>query len=84
MSVKLSEQELRALVRDVVARQRAANASAADTSVPSASSPAADACVLHVSHWRLELKGGGDADGRCVIEPAAVCNHCGYCQSLGH
>jgi hypothetical protein len=27
---------------------------------------------------------GADADGPCIIEPAVMCNHCGYCKSMGH
>ena len=27
---------------------------------------------------------GSDADGPCIIEPAVMCNHCGYCKSMGH
>ena len=38
----------------------------------------------HVSHLRLPLVRGADDDGACIIEPAVRCNHCGYCQSLGH
>jgi hypothetical protein len=26
----------------------------------------------------------GDPEGRCLIEPAVACNHCGYCKSYGH
>ena len=27
---------------------------------------------------------GADTEGPCIIEPAVMCNHCGYCKSLGH
>lgn len=40
--------------------------------------------VAHASHGLLPLVRGGDSDGRCLIEPAVLCAHCGYCQSLGH
>ncbi len=46
--------------------------------------PALDAVRVHASHALLTLVGGGDPDGRCLIEPAVACNHCGYCQSMGH
>ncbi len=36
------------------------------------------------SHGLLTLVTGGDPDGHCLIEPAVRCNHCGYCQSMGH
>lgn len=73
----VSEHELRAMVRDAIARHAGPSASAA-------SAPAMDACRLHVSHGRLPLAAGGDADGACLIEPAVRCNHCGFCQSFGH
>ena len=37
--------------------------------------------------WLLingELPAGAELDGPCLIEPAVLCNHCGYCQSYGH
>jgi len=74
----VSEQELRAMVREAIARQTAASRSG------SPSPTAADACRLHASHGRLPLAAGGDADGTCLIEPAVRCNHCGFCQSFGH
>ncbi|MDR1990588.1 MAG: hypothetical protein LBQ09_10205 [Acidobacteriaceae bacterium] len=77
--MNLSEQELRDLVRDVVRRQKSASASAAAP----APSPA-QSCLSHASHGRLTLVGDGDPEGRCQIEPAVACTHCGYCQSLGH
>ena len=30
------------------------------------------------------LPAGADTDGPCLIEPAVMCNHCGYCKSYGH
>ena len=38
----------------------------------------------HASHGRFVLPAGAETDGPCLIEPAVACNHCGYCQSLGH
>lgn len=76
--MEVSEHELRAMVREAIAR----HAGHADSSgVPS---PALDACRLHASHGLLPLASGGDADGACLIEPAVRCNHCGFCQSYGH
>ncbi len=76
--MEVSEQELRAMVRDAIARQAGSPASAA------APSPGQDACRLHASHGLLPLASGGDTDGACLIEPAVRCNHCGFCQSYGH
>jgi hypothetical protein len=77
MSMDLSEQELRALVRSVVDRQAGSAPAAAPRAQP-------EARPAHPSHGLLALVGGGDAEGRCLIEPAVPCTHCGYCQSLGH
>jgi hypothetical protein len=73
--MEISDRDLRALVRDAIARQ--AGHSALETA-PS------EAFRGHASHGLLPLVTGGDPDGRCLIEPAVRCNHCGYCQSMGH
>jgi hypothetical protein len=73
----MTEQELRALVRDAIARH------GAGSSAGYAPAPA----VLfreHASHGIFPLPSGSDADGPCLIEPAVMCNHCGYCKSFGH
>jgi hypothetical protein len=74
----MTEQELRTLVRDVIARSGIgdARASSAPGSVPLV-------VTSHSSHALFNLA-PGDPDGRCVIEPAVQCNHCGYCKSYGH
>ncbi len=72
----ISEPELRAMVRDAIARQRLGDA-------PPAAQPPVPFSA-HASHARLPLASGGDADGQCIIEPSVRCNHCGYCLSLGH
>ncbi len=74
--MSLSEQELRAMVRAAIAVQT--NAAPAPAPVGLAKG------VGSPSHGLLGLVGGGDSDGRCLIEPAVACTHCGYCQSLGH
>lgn len=75
--MEISEQELRAMVRDAIARQAAAEPPPLRPSVIAV--PRA-----HASHGLLALLAGGDDEGRCLIEPAVGCNHCGYCQSMGH
>jgi hypothetical protein len=75
---EISEQELRALVRDSIARHAVAAGGA--QLLP----PAVTAGRAHPSHMRFLLPAGGDGDGMCVIEPAVRCTHCGYCQSYGH
>jgi hypothetical protein len=72
----MTEQELRALVREAIARHGGAQAS----QPPAMRSPA----TAHASHTLITLPAGADGDGLCIIEPAVTCNHCGYCKSLGH
>jgi hypothetical protein len=74
----MTEQELRALVRDAIARHGGAGQKGA--------LPLPPPRVLrnHASHAMFVLSTGSDEDGPCVIEPAVTCNHCGYCRSYGH
>ena len=79
--MEISDQELRAIVRDAIARHVRAAGGSAD--------PAGQAAPgvfdrMHASHGRLPLAAGSAGDGLCLIEPAVRCNHCGYCQSFGH
>jgi len=73
----VSEQELRGLVRDAIARHtgHAGGSPAVAAPVPFG--------AAHASHGRFVLLAPAE-DGQCVIEPAVRCNHCGYCQSYGH
>lgn len=73
--MEISEETLRAMVREAIARH---------SGQPPGHTPAAVVPILHASHARLTLLAGGDPDGRCLIEPAVPCSHCGYCQSMGH
>jgi hypothetical protein len=70
----ISEDQLRALVRESIQR----HLQGAGTGAPVAIDRA------HPSHGRFQLPSGGDSDGACLIEPAVRCTHCGYCQSYGH
>jgi hypothetical protein len=77
----MTDQEIRAMIRDSIARH-----------VGAAPGPASGAYAgesvltfhAHASHGRFALVRGGDDDGACLIEPAVRCNHCGFCQSFGH
>ncbi len=71
----MTDPDLRAMIRDSIARHAGATRVAPDP---------ASAFGAHLSHLRLPVLRGGDDDGACIIEPAVRCNHCGYCQSLGH
>jgi len=72
----MDEQQLRAIVREVVRRRLVA------IPVPAAAAPADGS--HHPSHARFALPSGEDADGPCLIEPAVACCHCAYCQSRGY
>ena len=84
----MTEQELRALVRDAIARsgvgQRGPAAARGGAEAPPyAVGAAADVVARHSSHAMFSLA-PADPEGRCVIEPSVQCNHCGYCKSYGH
>ncbi len=71
----MNEPELRALVREVIAR----------TVRPEQPGRLDGAHVQrHASHGMFVLPVGTDTEGPCLIEPAVMCNHCGYCKSYGH
>ena len=72
-----SDHDLRALVREAVARRLGHDLEATAERV--VGDPRA-----HASHALLPLVRGGDGDGACLIEPAVRCSHCGYCLSYGH
>ena len=73
----MTEQELRTLVRDAIARHTGQAARPAPQPDPAF-------VHLHASHGMFTLPAGADTDGPCIIEPAVMCNHCGYCKSYGH
>jgi hypothetical protein len=75
----MTEQELRALVRQAIAR----HAGAAPGSGGRVLSPP-PSVLLDPAHAMFVVPTGADADGPCIIEPAVMCNHCGYCRSMGH
>jgi hypothetical protein len=84
----MNEQELRAMVRESIARH-VGGASVRAESVRLKPDTTYDwapdrTYVAHASFVRLPILSGGDDDGACLIEPAVRCNHCGYCQSYGH
>lgn len=78
----MTDEEIRALVRDAIARH---TGGAARPAAPVHGMPPPFAVVpRHVSHAMFAVPAGADIDGPCVIEPAVQCNHCGYCKSYGH
>lgn len=84
----MNDQELRALVREAVARHlgRSPSPGAPPPTVPLAPSGQPGAALApwtgHASHGLyVSLVNVTDA---CVIEPSVPCDHCGYCKSHGH
>jgi len=80
----MTDQELRALVRDAVARHLGPRAGGTLLPAPGAGAPAARLAPAagHASHAvYLTIVNTGEA---CVIEPAVPCSHCEYCRSHGH
>jgi hypothetical protein len=84
----MTEQELRALVRETIAKVGAAHAGGTAAAAPYVTAESAGrsftpaATTSHSSHALFTIQ--GDPEGRCVIEPGVACNHCGYCKSYGH
>jgi len=83
----MTDDELRALVRDAIARHLGGVQAAIPPAV-SAPAPAASTSVppwrAHPSFGRFLIPSGDDEGGPCIIEPSVRCNHCGFCQSYGH
>lgn len=78
----MTDQELRALVRQAVARHLGtppAPAPAAPAIVAPAAAPRPGGDFSHAVY--LTLVNPGDS---CVIEPAVPCNHCNFCKSHGY
>ena len=82
----MTEQELRALVRDAIARHRRESGTVSAPFLAAAPFPLNPLPPSHMasSHAMFVLATGADQDGPCLIEPTVDCNHCGYCKSLGH
>ena len=74
----MTEQELRALVRDAIAKAGVGAPGRAAARPGTMASPDG-----HSSHALFTLA-PGDPEGRCMIEPGVACNHCNYCRSHGH
>ena len=90
----MTDAELRALVRDAVARHLGAGRAASVRRARGAAcrrrqrgrcarvGDASGEWPSHPSHYRyLTLTA---PDSACVIEPSVACDHCGYCKSHGH
>ena len=76
----MNEQELRALIRESIAKHLGEGS----PRVPAGTADSSLGVREQASHALLPLARGGDGDGACLIEPSVRCNHCGYCLSYGH
>ena len=81
----MTDDELRVMVRQAIARVQSSVATASHQSHLLHQSHLSHPLHLsHFSHQTFTVPSGADADGPCIIEPAVTCNHCGYCKSMGH
>jgi hypothetical protein len=85
----MTEQELRALVREAIAKAGVGTptqgvAQAAPYAAAHAGRGFSPAGMSGHSSHAMFVLAPGDPEGRCMIEPGVACNHCGYCKSYGH
>lgn len=81
----MTDDELRALVRDAIARHLAGAAAArVESGASSGAASPAPPWRSHPGFGKYLLPTGTDQDGPCLIEPNVKCNHCGFCLSHGH
>jgi hypothetical protein len=80
----MDEQQLRALVRDAIARHLGPPELPAASTPMRASQPtvprAQDAAIA-AARFHL-VRAAGEVE--CIIEPSVTCNHCGHCLCYGH
>ena len=74
----MTEDQIRGVIRDVLAARGLAPARQSQGPPPSAGPHS------HCSHLRLSMVAPTAPGSPCVIEPAVGCNQCGYCVSMGH
>jgi hypothetical protein len=79
----VNEQELRALVREAIARH-VSGATAQPRPISGPHRHPIPPALIHASHAVFVVPDGSEGDGPCIIEPAVMCTHCGYCKSYGH
>jgi hypothetical protein len=72
----MTDDEIRQLVRGAIAR----HLGGASSRVPSV--PSAPVSAVPISFARYPIARSVD-DVMCIIEPAARCNQCGFCQCHG-
>lgn len=77
----MTDQELRELVRESIAKQLGGERAAEPRRDTGHGVPAMVDARLHASHAVYQL---ARDEGPCIIEPSVPCNHCNYCKSHGH
>jgi len=82
----MTEQELRQLVREVIAQHLGPAAHLPSGSATQPALPPAPPPLLqpHPSHGVFQVLRSGDATTGCLIEPSVRCAHCSYCKTYGH
>jgi hypothetical protein len=77
----MTDQELRELVRESIAKQLGGASAPAERKTPA--HPSSGAIQIHASHGVYAIARDPD-NGPCIIEPSVPCTHCNYCKSHGH
>jgi hypothetical protein len=80
----MTDEELRGLVRDAIARHLGGSSPTAERSTAVGSAGQEPPWRAHPSFGRFLLAAGEADGGACLIEPGVRCDHCGFCQSYGH
>jgi hypothetical protein len=84
----MTDDELRALVRDAISRHlgggQAMRVALGTTAAPGTTARSDPAWRAHASFGKFLNLPGDEAPGPCMIEPSVQCNHCGFCKSYGH
>jgi hypothetical protein len=83
----MTDDELRALVRDAIARHLGSAPGPGPGSGPGRVTQEArpdPPWRAHPSFGKFLVMRGDEQGGACLIEPTVACNHCGFCQSYGH
>ena len=77
----MNDQELRALVRESIAKQLGQPAPAP---TPLHSGPHPSHGIYLIARDHDEGAAAPDGNIPCIIEPSVPCTHCNYCKSHGH
>jgi hypothetical protein len=77
----MDEQQLRALVREAIARHLGPESGPAAVAVPAAPAAVAPPGSIAVARFHV-ARAPSEVD--CVIEPSVTCTHCGHCLCYGH